>query len=190
MGYYKYIRELWKRPNENSFYKDKLKEWRKEETIVRIKKPTRIDRARSLGYKAKQGFVVVRVRISRGGFVRPRPKKGRSSRKQHTRLVLSKNYRLIAEGRVQKKYPNLEVLNSYWVGKDGKHYWFEVILVDPYHPVIISDKKINWICSNKHTRRVFRGLTSAGKKARGLRRKGIGSEKVRPSLRANRRLLR
>ncbi len=36
--------------------------------------------------------------------------------------------------------------------------------------------------------RAFRGLTSAGRKSRGLRRKGKGAEKVRPSLRANKRL--
>jgi len=44
--------------------------------------------------------------------------------------------------------------------------WFEVILVDKNHPNIINDPKINWIVNQR--KRVFRGLTSAGKIARGL----------------------
>jgi large subunit ribosomal protein L15e len=63
--------------------------------------------------------------------------------------------------------------------------WFEVIMVDPHHPVIKSDPKIAWIAGKTHKGRVFRGLTSAGKKGRGLRNKGKGAEKVRPSVRAN-----
>ncbi|OYT47808.1 50S ribosomal protein L15e, partial [Thermoplasmatales archaeon ex4484_36] len=76
---------------------------------------------------------------------------------------------------------------SYWVGEDGKQKFFEVIMVDPFHPAIKSDSKINWIIEAQHKRRVFRGLTSAGKKARGLRWKGKGAEKVRPSIRAHQR---
>jgi len=53
--------------------------------------------------------------------------------------------------------------------------------------VIKSDPKINWICNKKHWHRVFRGKTSAGRKMRGLRKKGIGTEKVRPSRRAHQR---
>lgn len=79
----------------------------------------------------------------------------------------------------------MEVLNSYWVGEDGKHKWYEVILVDPYHPAIKADPQLNWLCTGKHRGRAFRGLTSAGKKGRGLRNKGIGAEKVRPSIRAH-----
>ena len=44
---------------------------------------------------------------------------------------------------------------------------------------IINDKKINWICSNKHTNRALRGLTSAGTKGRGITSKGKGSEQAR-----------
>jgi large subunit ribosomal protein L15e len=56
--------------------------------------------------------------------------------------------------------------------------------VDPNHPVIKADSDINWICEKQHYKRVFRSLTSAGKKVRGLRGKGKGSEKVRPSRKA------
>jgi len=73
------------------------------------------------------------------------------------------------------------VLNSYWVGEDGSQKWFEVILVDPNHPAIENDDDLNWICDSAHTNRAFRGLTSAGKANRGLRTRGKGAEKVRPS---------
>ena len=93
------------------------------------------------------------------------------------------NYQWIAEQRVARKYPNLEVLNSYLIGKDGIHYFFEVILVDPERPEIKNDKNLSWISKDANLKRVFRGLTSAGKKSRGLRHKGPGL-KVRPSARA------
>ncbi|ALV62505.1 LSU ribosomal protein L15e [Thermococcus sp. 2319x1] len=46
--------------------------------------------------------------------------------------------------------------------------------------------KIAWIAGKAHKGRVFRGLTSAGKRSRGLLNKGKGAEKVRPSIRAHR----
>tara|TARA_Y100000310_G_C20578700_1_gene761845 strand:+ start:661 stop:1236 length:576 start_codon:yes stop_codon:yes gene_type:complete len=187
MSLYKQVRELWKKPKENlgDLWKERLIAWRRENSTVKLERPTRIDRARSLGYKAKQGIIIVRQRVLRGGHKRPMIKKGRRSKNYGQRLSLRKNYQLIAEERCQKKFKNLAVLNSYWVMKDGKYYWFEVILVDPAHPVIKSDKKINWICEKKHRSRVFHGKTSAGRKMRGLRYKGKGVEKARPSRRAH-----
>jgi len=186
---YSYIARLWKRPKENlgKLWKERLIEWRKSESVVRIEKPTRLDRARSLGYKAKPGFVIVRVRVRRGGRKRPKRRTGRRSKRQTIRKTLKMNYRWVAEQRAARKYPNLEVLNSYWVGKDGMYYFYEVILVDPSHPSIKADKNINWICSSKHKGRVFRGLTSAARKSRGLRKKGKRATKVRPSVRAHER---
>ena len=128
----------------------------------------------------------MRARVRRGGMRKERPRGGRKPSKMGVnKITPAKSIQRIAEERVAKKYPNLEVLNSYWVGEDGKYHYYEVILVDPSHPVIKSDPKINWICSRKHKGRVFRGLTSAGKKSRGLRNKGKGAEKVRPSIRAH-----
>merc|ERR1712129_668773 len=62
--------------------------------------------------------------------------------------------------------------NSYWVTEDGSSKWYEVILADPRHKSIQSDPQINWIVRSKHKRREARGLTSVGKKHRGLRKKG------------------
>jgi large subunit ribosomal protein L15e len=102
-----------------------------------------------------------------------------------SKITTGQSLRWIAEQRAQKRYPNLEVLNSYWVAQDGHHKYFEVILVDPVHPVIIHDAHINWICQSTMKGRVYRGLTGAGIKARDLRPKGIGAEKTRPSLNAH-----
>ena len=172
MGVYKYVRNLWKNPKKSmpELWRERLLLWRREKVTVKIERPTRIDRARSLGYKAKQGYVVVRQRVLRGGHTRPQIKKGRRPKRYGTKLNLSKNYQQIAEERVQKKYLNLAVLNSYWVAEDGKNFWYEVILVDPSHPVIKNDEKINWICAKRNKSRVFHGKTSSGRKGRGLRK--------------------
>lgn len=181
MSLYKYVRGLWKNPKKNlkEIWSKRLIEWRKEPVTIRIERPTRIDAARSLGYKAKQGYLIVRQRLNRGGKKRPDIKKGRTPKHSRQRKVLSKNYQQIAEERANKKYKNCEVLNSYYAGKDGKHFWYEVILVDKMHPSIIADKRISWISEKKHTGRAFRGLTSAGRRSRGLLNKGKGAEKVR-----------
>ncbi|RLF48422.1 MAG: 50S ribosomal protein L15e [Thermoplasmata archaeon] len=180
---YHYIREAWKDPWSGvvgELMKKRLVEWRNGPAIVRLEKPTRLDRARALGYRAKQGFVVVRVRVRRGGLRRHRIKGGRRpKRKGMLKITMAKSIQRIAEERAARKFPNLEVLNSYWVGQDGYYKYYEVIMVDPHHPVIKNDPKINWICEAQHKGRAFRGLTSAGKKGRGLRNKGKGAEKVR-----------
>jgi large subunit ribosomal protein L15e len=101
------------------------------------------------------------------------------------KIVAGKSLQRIGEERAARKYPNMEVLNSYWVGEDGKLKWFEVILVDPSHPSIKNDKDLNWICNSSSQGRVFRGKTSAGRKGRGIATKGKGTEKTRPSIRSN-----
>lgn len=182
---YKYIAKEWAKPEEcflEELMQTRLIKWRQQHTVTRVEKPTRLDKARRLGYKAKQGFIIVRTRVRRGDLRKSRPRSGRSPKRMGMhKYKPGKSLRLIAEGRTAKKFPNLEILNSYWVGEDGRAKWFEVILVDPNHPVIKSDKDINWITQKQHTKRVFRGLTSSGKQARGLRRKGKGAEKVRGS---------
>ncbi len=185
-GVYHYLGEAWKKPT-RELLQPYLIKWRAGRSIERVEKPLRLDKARMLGYKAKKGFVVVRVRVKRGGHKRKRQGvKGRKSTKQTIRKSLKMNYRWIAEMRAARRYSSLEVLNSYWVGKDGKHYYFEVILVDTTKPEIQKDKNIKWITSGKNKKRVERGLTSAAKKSRGLKsKKGKSPElKVRPSLRA------
>jgi len=189
---YHFIGEAWKNPDSDEMSDlmwQRLIDWRKEGTFVRVERPLRLDRARALGYKAKPGFVIVRAKVRRGGLRKHRIKKGRrAKRKGILKITMRKSIQRIAEERTSKKYPNCEVLASYWVGQDGRHKWYEVMLVDVNHPVIKSDPKLNWICSPKQSDRANRGLTPAGKKGRGLvRTKGMGVEKNRPSLGAHNR---
>jgi len=185
---YEHVAAQWKKPDTTfqSPQHQRMIQWRSEENFLRVDKPLRIDRARTLGYKAKQGYVIVRTRVRRGGLRKHTIKGGRRpSRKGITKITMGKNTQRIAEERTAKQYPNLEVLNSYWVGEDGKHHFYEVILVDPVHPVIQKDPKIKWVTDNSNKRRVQRGKTSAGQRGRGLHKKGRGVEKIRPSIRAN-----
>ena len=185
---YDYVREQWKKPDTSyqSPLKNRLIQWRKEESFTRVERPLRIDRARSLGYKAKQGYIVVRARVRRGGLRKHQIKGGRKpSSKGMKKITAAKSIQRIAEERTAKRYPNMEVLNSYWVGEDGRYHYYEVILVDSSHPAILNDPKINWISDPANKRRVLRGKTSAGQKGRGMLYKGKGAEKVRPSIRAH-----
>ena len=161
---YSYIADAWKVPSTN-YLKDLNKQrridWRREENFIRIERPTRLDRARNAGYKAKQGYVLVRGRVRKGSFQKRQIKAGRrAKRKGILAITVGKSLQRMAEERAQKRYPNLEVLNSYWVGKDGQNEWFEIIMVDPHHPVIKADPKINWICDNAHSGRVYRGKST------------------------------
>ena len=186
---YGYIRQAWKIPSK-SYVKElawrRQIEWRRGPSFVRVEHPLRIDRARELGYRAKPGYIVVRARVRRGGRRKPWPMGGRHpKRRGMNKITMAKSIQRMAEERVSKRHPNMEVLNSYWVGEDGGHKYYEVILVDPQHPAIKNDPKINWICEPQHRGRAFRGLTSAGRKGRGLMYKGKGAEKVRPSIGAH-----
>ena len=183
MGMYKYIQKAWKKPKETlgDLWYERLVQWRQESPTVRIDHPTRIDRARALGFKAKPGIFIVRQRMERGGHVRERIQGGRTPRKFGIRMNLEQSYQWICEQRAARAYPNCEVLNSYWVAKDGMHYWYEIIMVDKAHPAILADPNLSWLAKPANRRRVFRGLTGAGKTSRGLRNKGLGAEKARPS---------
>jgi len=184
-GLYHQIRQAWKKPDIKTI-RERMIAWRKENSITKIEKPTRLDRARSLGYKAKKGFVLARVKLIRGGHKRPKPNKGRKLKRQTNKKVLKMSYKWIAEQRAQRKFKNLEVINSYPLAKDGQHYFFEVILVDPNRPEIKSDKNMKFLTKPTNKNKVLRGLTSAGKKSRGLRKKSP-TNKSRPSVRAGKR---
>ncbi|MDF1557604.1 MAG: 50S ribosomal protein L15e [ANME-2 cluster archaeon] len=185
---YGYIRDAWKDPDMTYVHElrwHRLQEWRREASVQRIDKPTRLDRARSLGYKAKQGIVMARVSIRRGGARKARYIRGRRTKRMGmNKITRGKSIQRMAEERAARRFPNLQVLNSYWVGEDGKHKWYEIIMVDISHPVIKSDPNLNWLCEPTQKGRVFRGKTSAGVKGRGQRKRGNGTEKTRPSIRS------
>lgn len=140
---YRHIEETWQKITKESSgdIRARAIEWRKERAITRIDRPSKLNRARTLGYKAKKGVAIVRVRVGRGGMRRKRPVSGR--RPKHlgvTRMKADVNMQQVAERRAAEKYPNMKVLGSYYVHEDGKYLWYEVILTDPASPAIASDK--------------------------------------------------
>lgn len=132
---------LWK--SNSPEIRTRVVQWRKQNAITRIEKPSRIQRARRLGYKAKQGIITVRARVGTGGMRRQRPRAGR--RPKHlgvTRIKADVAMRQVAENRVLEKFPNMKLLGSYFIYKDGIHYWFEIILADSFHPSVSGDKEL------------------------------------------------
>jgi len=165
MGLCEKLETLWReKPEElKTLMKQRLIRWRRQPAIVRVRKPLRLDRARKLGYKAKQGFVVLRVRVRRGGFQKPRPRAGRRPKALGvTKHKVNVSMKEEAIQRAKRKYPNLYPLGAYWVAEDGMYKWYEVIMVDPYHPAILNDKEIQ--LPDPLLRRVKKKLTKKGKK--------------------------
>ena len=124
--------------------------------------------------------------VRKGSARKQRFKAGRRSKRQGVNKITPRtSLQRIAEERAGRKFRNLRVLNSYWVGEDGSQKWFEVILLDPEHGAIRNDDDLSWICDDSQRGRAFRGRTSAGQRGRGQHNRGKGSEKTRPSVRAN-----
>ncbi|KAL7750067.1 60S ribosomal protein L15 [Sorochytrium milnesiophthora] len=183
MGAYKYLEELNKKKQSDVMrflLRIRVWEYRQLNVIHRASRPSRPDKARRLGYKAKQGYVIYRIRVRRGNRKRP-VAKGQTYGKPKThgvnQLKFQRSSRSVAEERVGRRCPNLRVLNSYWVNQDSTYKYYEIIMVDPSHKRIRRDPRINWICNAVHKHRESRGLTAAGKKNRGIG-KGHGYNKV------------
>ena len=191
MGAYKYLEELWKKKQSDLMrfvLRVRAWEYRQLPAVHKCSRPSRADKARRLGYQKKQGFVVYRCRIRRGGRKRNIRKGivfGKPASMGIRKLKKEQTHKNIAEQRIGRRCGNLRVLNSYWVGQDASFKFYEVILVDPHHKAIRRDPRINWIVSSKHGHREMRGLTATGIKSRGLQSKGHCATKTRPSARAN-----
>jgi large subunit ribosomal protein L15e len=187
MGAYKYLEELWKKKQSDVLrflLRIRCWEYRQLNSIHRATRPTRPDKARRLGYKAKQGYVIFRVRVRRGNRKRPVSKGivyGKPKTQGVNHLKPERSVRARAEERVGRAVTNLRVLNSYWVNQDATYKYFEVIMVDPSHNAIRNDPRINWICNPVHKHREMRGLTGAGRQSRGLGNKGNKYTKTHPS---------
>jgi large subunit ribosomal protein L15e len=175
MGAYKYVSELYRKKQSDVMrYLLRIRAWhyRQLTRVHRAPRSTRPDKARRLGYKNKIGFCIYRVCMRRGGRKRPVPK-GCAYGKPKTSGAINeqkpyRNLQAIAEQRVGNRLKSLRVLNSYWVAQDSTYKYYEVIMVDVTKPQIRNDPAMNWICMAKQKRRECRGLTSAGKKHRGL----------------------
>ena len=89
MALMKHLRETWKKLDP-AILRSRLIKWRREPVVIRIDHATRLDRARSLGYKAKLGYILVRVRLKRGGRMREQMKAGRRSKTMRRKKIVSK----------------------------------------------------------------------------------------------------
>jgi len=193
MGAYKYLEELYRKKQSDVLrflLRIRCWEYRQLPAIHRASRPSRPDKARRMGYKAKQGYVIYRVRVRRGGRKRPNPKGivyGKPANQGINQLKFERSLRSVAEERVGRRCGNLRVLNSYWVNQDATYKYFEIILVDPSHNAIRGDPRINWIVAPVMKHRELRGQTATGRKSRGLVGKGPKFTRNRPSRRAVRR---
>ena len=168
MGAYKYIAGTLQKQykQRDSAYRAKVISWGKGPAMAKVERPSNLVRARRLGYKAKQGYVVVRVRVDKGRRTRRKPSGGRKQKSNYRFVQPQMSHQAIAEQRVNRKYRNLEVLNSYWIGEDGNRKYFEVILADPTKPSVNISAAIR-------QGKAFRGLTSAGNSRSPSKKKGL-----------------
>ena len=150
MGAYKYMSELYRKKQSDVMrYLLRIRCWQyRQLTKVRLSyevhrdltswyqvhrapRPSRPDKARRLGYKAKQGFCIYRISMRRGGRKRPvakgcpygKPKTSGPVNQQKP----ERNLQSIAEERVGRRLKGLRVLNSYWVGQDSTYKYYEVM---------------------------------------------------------------
>ena len=192
MGAYKYLEEIWRRKQSDLMrfvLRVRAWEYRQLPAVHRCARSSRADKARRLGYKRAQGYVIYRCKVRRGGrkrMVRKGCVYGKPRNQGIAKQKKAQTHKNIAEQRVARRCGNLRVLNSYWVAQDAANKFYEVILVDPSHKRIRRNPEINWICSSKNNHREMRGLTAVGKKSRGLKHRGNAkAAKVRPSKRGN-----
>lgn len=168
MGAYKYIAQTLQKQYKarDASFRSKIMAWRSGPAMAAAEYPSNLGRARRLGYKAKQGYAVVRIRVDKGRRTRPKPMGGRKHKNYYRFVQPGMSHQAMAEQRVNRVYRNMEVLNSYWVGEDGNYKYFEVILADP------TKATVN-VSSVMRQGKAFRGLTSAGNSRGPSRKKQI-----------------
>lgn len=74
MGAYRYVQELYRKKQSDVLrYLLRIRCWqyRQLTRLHRAPRPSRPDKARRLGYRAKQGFLIYRISVRRGGRKRP-----------------------------------------------------------------------------------------------------------------------
>ena len=110
--------------------KEILQEVRNQPILQRIERPTKLAKAKTIGYKAKKGYIIVRVRVSKGDFRRPRANHARRPSKSGLYYKLAVSREDIARNRALRVYKNMDVIGSYFLIEDGNNKWFEVVMAD------------------------------------------------------------
>uniref|UniRef100_A0A2I3SGC8 Ribosomal protein L15 n=1 Tax=Pan troglodytes TaxID=9598 RepID=A0A2I3SGC8_PANTR len=144
MGAYKYILELWRKKQSDVMcflLRVRCWQYRQLSALHRDPRPTRPD-------KAKQGYIIYRIRVRHGV-----PKGATYSKPVHhgvNQLKFARSLQSVAEERAGRHHGALSVLNSY-----------RVILIDPFHKAIRRNPDTQWIIKPLHKHREMRGLTSS-----------------------------
>ena len=131
--------------------------------VVKVEHPTNLPSAKSVGYKAKQGIIVARVRVRKGTGTHHRPKKKRRPKRMgQAKLSRRISTQGMAEQKASKHFENMEALGSYKVAEDGKFHYFEVVLADRTASTIVNDRQLRWLAEGQRGR-AERGKTFAGR---------------------------
>jgi len=140
-------------------------DYRQEDVaVVKLEHPTNPVSAKSVGFKAKQGIIVVRVRVRKGTGTHHRPKnKRRPKRMGQAKLSRRVSTQAMAETKASKHFENMEALGSYKIAEDGKWHYFEVVLADREASTIKSDRQLAWLSKGGQRGRAERGKTYAGR---------------------------
>ena len=174
MDAYKYIQEQWRKKQSDVMrFLLRVRCWQycQLSAVHGAPCPTWPDKARQLGYKAKQGYIIYRIHVHHGGRKCLVPKGATYSKPvRHgvNQLKFARNLQCVAEERAGCHCGALRVLNSYWLGEDSTYKFSEVILIDPFHKAIRRNPDTQWITKPVHKHREMCGLTSAGQKSCGL----------------------
>ena len=129
----------------------------------------RPDEARRLGFKAKQGYVIYRIRVRHGGYKRPVPKGatfGKPVSHGVNQLQFARSLQSAAEERTGRHRGALRLLNPYWVGEESTYQFFEVILIDPFHTAIRRNPDPWWTTKPVHNHEEIRGWRLQAERAR------------------------
>ena len=118
MGALKYVEEIQKKKQSDVLrflLRVRCWEYRSLNVIHRASRPSRPDKARRLGYKAKQGYVIYRIRVRRGNRKKPVAKGatyGKPTNQGVNQLKYQRSLRSTAEERVGRRCANLRVLSG------------------------------------------------------------------------------
>lgn len=142
MGAYKYLEELWRKKQSDLLrflLRVRCWQYRQLTAIHRAPRPTRPDKARRLGYKAKQGYVIYRVRVRRGGRkrkVRRGAQCGKPTNMGINQLKFQRSLRSVAEVSVSLSSIQFSVLVWQPALSEERGSW-------PYPVVAVHSKTVD-----------------------------------------------
>ncbi|XP_045142181.1 60S ribosomal protein L15-like [Echinops telfairi] len=156
MNAHKYLQELWRRKESTvKCFPLQVHFWQCHQLLMLhwVLHSAQANKACRLGCKAKQHYVIDRIHLRHGGQKCPGPKSATYGKPVHHALIqlkFSRSLQCVAEERAECHSGALRVLNSYWVGEDSMHKFFEVNFIDPCHKAIRRNPDTQWITKPLH----------------------------------------